>query len=176
MLIATPMVEDNPDLERLPVDFEKVAITVEPNDRFSLIDDEAWANTIPAKHGFVRLGPEGRSFSLSFYHQLHCVNALRFSYTVARDGLITDPEILRSKIPHDNHCFQFIRQSILCKADNSLVPMQTSSNVSLARMGFGNTRQCRNWEQVRQFVLENDAKWEGTPYFNETSGKHVGQD
>jgi hypothetical protein len=40
MLTAT-MEVDNPHLEKLPVDFEKVAITVEQNDRFSLIDDEA---------------------------------------------------------------------------------------------------------------------------------------
>ena len=169
------MEEDNPYLESLPVDFEQVAITVEPNDRFSLVDDEAWADTIPPKHGFVRLGPEGRSFSISLYHQLHCVNSIRFSYTVARDGLVTDPEILRNKVSHDNHCFQFIRQSILCKADDSLVPMQTNPNVSLAAMGFGNTHRCRNWEQVRQFVFENDARWKDVPLFNETSGRHIGQ-
>ena len=43
--MLTAMEVDDPHLEKLPVDFEQVAITVEPNDRFSLIDDEAWAVT-----------------------------------------------------------------------------------------------------------------------------------
>ena len=172
--VLTVIEEDNPNLERLPVDFEHVAMTIEPNNHFSLIDDKAWANTLPPKRGFIRLGSEGRSFGTAVYHQLHCVNAIRFSYTMARDGLVTDPEILKKKLGHDNHCFQFIRQSISCKADNSLVPiMQRNSSMSLAAMGFGNTRRCRNWEQVRRFVVENHAQWEGVPLFNGTSGRHV---
>jgi len=164
---------DNPYLEKLPVDFEKVAITVEPNDRFSLIDDKAWAATFPPKHGFSRLGPDGRAFAIALYHQLHCVNALRFSYTVARDGLVTDPEVLKNKVGHDNHCFQFLRQSIQCKADSSLVPILTNGNASLASMGFGITHRCRNWAQVKQFVYDNSVKWEGVQLFNGTSGRHV---
>jgi len=167
------MEEDDPHLEKLPVDFEQVAMTTEPNDRFSLIDDKAWAHTLAPKRGFIRLGPEGRAFAIALYHQLHCVNALRFSYTVARDGLVTDPEALRKKIGHDNHCFQFIRQSIQCRADNSLVPLQANRNLSLAATGFGNTHRCRNWRHIRQFVVENQAKWEGVPLFDETPGHHV---
>jgi Mycotoxin biosynthesis protein UstYa len=173
-MLMTTMEEDDPHLEKLPVDFEQVGMSVEPNDRFSLIDDKAWANTLAPKRGFVRVGPEGRAFAISLYHQLHCVNAIRFSYTVARDGLVTDPEILKNKIGHDNHCFQFLRQSILCKADNALVPIQTNRNASLASMGFGNTHRCRNWEQVRQFVFDNVAEWKNVPLFNGTSGMHVG--
>jgi hypothetical protein len=173
VLMAT-MEEDNPHLNRLPVDFEEVAITVEPNNRFSLIDDKAWAATLAPKRGFIRLGPEGRAFAVSLFHQLHCVNAIRFSYTVARDGLVTDPEILSHKIGHDNHCFQFLRQSILCKADTSLVPVPTNRNVSLASMGFGSTHRCRDWGRVRQFVFDNVAEWESVPLFNQTSGRHIG--
>ena len=172
-MLMTTMEEDDPHLERLPVDFEQVAITVEPNDHFSLIDDKAWAALLAPKRGFIRLGPEGRAFAVGLYHQLHCVNAIRFSYTVARDRLVTDPEVLRNKVGHDNHCFQFLRQSILCKAVNALVSMQTNPNVSLAAMGFGSTHRCRNWGQVRQFVFDNVAEWENVPLFNGTSGRHV---
>ncbi|KAF8808534.1 hypothetical protein BYT27DRAFT_7137331 [Phlegmacium glaucopus] len=166
--------KDDPNLEKLPVDFEQVAMTIEPNERFSLIDDKAWANTLAPKRGFIRLGPEGRSFAVGLYHQIHCVNALRFSYTVARDGLVTDPQVLRGKIDHDNHCFQFIRQSIQCKADTTLVPItQPNRNMSLAAMGFGNMHRCRNWADVRRFIVENQAQWDAIPLYNETSGRHV---
>ena len=147
--MLTAMKVDDPHLEKLPVDFKQVAITIEPNDCFSLIDNEAWAATFLPKHGFSRLGPEGRAFAVALYHQLHCVNAHRFSYTIARDGLVTDPEILRKKVGHDNHCFQFLQQSIRCKADNSLMPIPINHNASLASMGFGITCRCRNWGQVK---------------------------
>ncbi|KDR77491.1 hypothetical protein GALMADRAFT_65711, partial [Galerina marginata CBS 339.88] len=131
--------------------------------QFSLIDDEEWAETLPGKRGFVRLGPKGRPFGVALYHQLHCVNALRYAYTVARDGLVTDPEIMKSKFAHDNHCFQFLRQSILCGADNSLI-MVDQSNQSLSHAGFGAKHRCRNWAQLRRFVLDNQAKWEGLSF------------
>ncbi|KAF8806053.1 hypothetical protein BYT27DRAFT_7242935 [Phlegmacium glaucopus] len=167
--------EDDPHLEKLPVDFEQVTVTIEPNDRFSLIDEKAWADTLAPKRGFIRLGPKGWSFAVGLYHQIHCVNALRFSYSVTRDGLVTDPQVLREGISHDNYCFQFIRQSIQCRADNTLVPIvQTNrANVSVAAMGFGNMHRCRNWGDIRRFIVENQAKWDGAPLFNETSGRHV---
>lgn len=144
-----------------------VQAAVEVNNRFSLLDDTAWADTMPGKRGFVRLGPNGRPFAIALYHQIHCVNSLRFSYTVARDGLVTDPDILKKKIPHDNHCFQFIRQSIMCRADNALVPLK--NNASLAAQGFGNLHRCSNWAHVRKFVLDNTAFWDGKP-FNVSEG------
>lgn len=158
--------EDDELLERLPVEFEDVSMVVQENNIFSLIDDQKWAQTMPARRGFVRLGSKGRSFSLAAYHQLHCINSLRFSYTVARDGLVTDPEVLKDKIGHDNHCFQFIRQSILCKADDALVPFG-QDNRTLSGAGFGISHKCRNWAQLRNFVLENDKKWDGIPFLEE---------
>lgn len=127
------------------------------------MDDTAWAETLPGKRGFVRLGPKGRSFAIALYHQIHCVNALRFSYTVARDGLVTDPDALKKKIPHDNHCFQFLRQSIMCRADNAIVPLRRNTT-SLAAQGFGTAHRCGNWADIRRFVLENDAFWNGKPF------------
>lgn len=139
-------------------------MTVQENHRFSLIDDTAWAETMPGHRGFVRLGREGRSFGVSAYHQLHCINALRFDYTVARDGLVTDAAALSAKLGHDSHCFQFVRQAILCKADDTLVPINNEGNQTLSSAGFGVTHRCRNWARVRDFVLQNDAKWAGIPY------------
>ncbi|KDR68913.1 hypothetical protein GALMADRAFT_1353340 [Galerina marginata CBS 339.88] len=155
-------VEDNPHCERLPIRLQDVSMTVQENHQFSLIDDKAWAATLPGQRGFVRLGPKGRSFSLALYHQLHCVNAIRFSYTVARDGLITDPKVLKSKVGHDNHCFQFIRQNILCRADSTPITL-SRHNQTLSGAGFGARHRCKNWAQVREFVIENDVKWAGKP-------------
>lgn len=146
----------------LPGQYEEVSMIIQENRHFSIINDTAWASTLPGTRGFVRLGPKGRSYGISTYHQLHCINAIRFSYTVARAGLVTDPETLRAKIGHDNHCFQFVRQSIMCQADDTLIRLPR--NGSLSQVGFGVTHQCRNWAQVRNFVLQNSVKWGGVPF------------
>lgn len=46
---------------------------------------------------------------------------MRFEYTVARDGLVTDKEVLKEKLGHGNHCFQFMRLAMMCWADEAEV-------------------------------------------------------
>ncbi|KDR68071.1 hypothetical protein GALMADRAFT_78988, partial [Galerina marginata CBS 339.88] len=157
---------------KLPGYFEEVSMVVQENHQFSLIDDKAWGNSLPDRRGFVRLGPKGRSFEISHFHRLHCINSIRFSYTLARDGFVKDPEALKSQIKHNNHCFQYLRQSILCRADSSLVPV-SDSNQTLSQAGFGVMHRCKNWSQVRKFVLQARARWNDVPYLIEdsTTGK-----
>lgn len=156
------MADDVPD--QFPMDIQKATLVFEPNSRFSLIDDKAWAALFPPNKGFVRLGPNGRPFGTALYHQLHCVNGIRFDYTVARDGLVTDREVLKSKMGHINHCFQFLRQSIMCKADTTLIPLDRY-NGSVILNGFGGPpHRCRDWEQLRSYVEDNVRQWEGRPF------------
>ncbi|KIJ30116.1 hypothetical protein M422DRAFT_96479, partial [Sphaerobolus stellatus SS14] len=145
--------DDIPD--RIPLDVQEAALVFKPNTRFSLVNDKSWSFMVASKEGFLRLGPNGRPFATSFNHQLHCVNAVRFDYTVARDGLVTDEKELKAKLGHINHCFQFLRQSILCKADNTLVPLE-KYNGSIVLNGFGGPpHRCRDWAQIRHFVENN---------------------
>jgi hypothetical protein len=154
--------EDDPHLERLPGIFEEVKMLVQENHKFSLLDEEAWSPNLFGANGFVRMGKKGRSFMVSFYHQFHCVDYLRGSYIMARDGIATDPEVIDGDIGHDNHCFQFLRESIMCKADNTLVAWN-SPNQTLSRAGLGKIHRCRNWEHVRRSLINNGDAWEGIP-------------
>jgi len=152
---------DNNIPDHLPVKFQEAAMIFEPNTRFSLTDDNAWAAMLATNEGFVRLGPNGLPFATALYHQLHCMNGIRFSHTIARDGLVTNEEILKAKLGHMNHCFQFLRQSIMCKADTTLIPL----NGSIALSGFDRQpHRCRDWTQIRQYVENNVAEWKGRPF------------
>ncbi|KAF8889860.1 hypothetical protein BD779DRAFT_1785252 [Infundibulicybe gibba] len=145
---------------QLPGDYPPAAMVVRPTlDRYPLADDSAWKSSLAPSRGFIRLGPKGRPFGISLYHQLHCVNALRFAYTIARDGLVTDKTKLRKDLGHSDHCFQFVREGILCKGDLTLIPLDDESRSNKTYR----THRCRDWTKIREFVVQNIDAWRPIP-------------
>ncbi|KAJ7641814.1 hypothetical protein FB45DRAFT_901075 [Roridomyces roridus] len=139
----------------LPGSFPSAALTFAvPDTEYPLRDDESWASTVPPQRGFIRLGSSGRPWSVSAYHQAHCVNGIRFSYVSARDGLFKTEESRAHAFGHVNHCFDVLRQSILCRADTTLVEVP----------GGEQTRRCRDWTRVREFIDENHEFWRDVPF------------
>lgn len=128
-----------------------------PDTHYPLDDDRIWASIVPPKRGFLRLGPDGTPFSLALYHQLHCVNGIRFAYVASRDGLFKTEKMRAESFGHVNHCFDVLRQSLMCKADTTLMLVGASNTTSV-------TRRCRDWTQVRDFVGSNHAFWRDVPY------------
>ncbi|KAF7358520.1 hypothetical protein MVEN_00902900 [Mycena venus] len=154
----------------VPGYFRPAAMTFEaPDTQYPLDDDLKWGSIVAPKRGFIRHGSEGAPISISLYHQLHCVNGIRFAYVATRDGLFKTEKARAASFAHVNHCFDLLRQSLLCKADTTLIPVNASSQA-------GVTRRCRDWEQVRRFVDENHDFWRDIPYVyhptdNQTSSK-----
>jgi len=175
----------------IPIDLRPVALTVEKTNRYALTSSSDWGSLFPAGNGWVRLGPDGRLFAVSMYHQLHCLNAMRHALVQAREvaGLhFYDPESstdpvngnatmhmhgkrarkLHPETPlqafsHADHCFNYLRQAILCAADTTIEASQPKvrpdgKNDSGAS-GFGMTHTCRDWTQVREYLDENDREW-----------------
>ncbi|KAJ7763464.1 hypothetical protein B0H16DRAFT_1414193 [Mycena metata] len=161
------------DPSEVPGYFRPAAMTFEaPDTQYPLDDDHKWGSIVAPKRGFIRLGSEGAPVSLSVYHQLHCVNGIRFAYVATRDGLFKTEKARAASFGHVNHCFDLLRQSMLCKADTTLIPAGLATQA-------GVTRRCRDWEQVRGFVDENHAFWKDVPYIwqlpsmdNQTSSTH----
>ncbi|KAJ6632229.1 hypothetical protein B0H10DRAFT_8505 [Mycena sp. CBHHK59/15] len=154
------------DLREIPGHFRTTAMTFQvPDSAYPLTDDHTWGSLVPPQSGFVQLGPEGTSFSVSLFHQLHCINGVRFAYVAARDGILKTPEARSAAFGHVNHCFHVLRNSLLCKADTTLVPVDSPNRNTI--------RRCRDWTQVREFVDSNQEFWRGVPFNmpsdNETS-------
>ncbi|KAJ4473267.1 hypothetical protein C8J55DRAFT_562800 [Lentinula edodes] len=140
---------------QVPGSHSLATLTVQNDDStYPLTDDKKWASIVPPKHGFVRLGPLGTPFAIAMYHQLHCVNGIRFAYVAARDELFKHVKDREDAFQHVNHCFDIIRQSLLCKADTTLIPLGPDKQ---------HTRRCRDWTQVRGFVDDNHRFWADTP-------------
>ncbi|KAJ7457393.1 hypothetical protein FB451DRAFT_1047445, partial [Mycena latifolia] len=149
----------------VPGQFSPAAMAIEaPDSAYPIGDNLKWASILPEKRGFIRLGPAGTPFSIALYHQLHCVNGIRYVYVAARDGLFKTPEDRSASIGHANHCFDVLRQSLLCKADTTLMPVGRSNATTIVR-------RSRNWSQVREFVRSNQGFWKGIPYSTEPHAK-----
>ncbi|TFK40271.1 hypothetical protein BDQ12DRAFT_721729 [Crucibulum laeve] len=144
------------------IDVGPAAMNVVNSTRYSLHADEEWASLTPRGHGFVRHPDKEEYFSVSLYHQIHCLNALRNLIIVAQDHNLTWLEV-----GHANHCLNYLRQMTLCNADTTLEPTTpkraTNGKIVNAVTGIGITHRCRDWSQVRQKVEENYDGWKKAP-------------
>ncbi|KAI5855374.1 hypothetical protein BZA05DRAFT_334278, partial [Tricharina praecox] len=91
------------------------------------------------------------------FHQLHCVNLVR-KYTYADYYKDIDiawrdpPDMLRT---HVDHCIDVLRQKIMCDADVSVITYSWVEGREHVLPDFSNTHRCRNFDKVRDWVLEN---------------------
>lgn len=142
--------------------------------------DSAWEAMQPA-HGFVAVDPEWaeerqllpsmklpsdnskRVYILEAYHMLHClVIQLR---TISLCTLMGSQKIMRKtfyellrgqppsfKLGHTSHCFDALRQNIMCNADDTLL-----YTFGRAKAGDGQPRKCRDWNVLRDWATEHTA-------------------
>ncbi|KAG1735310.1 uncharacterized protein EDB91DRAFT_1056395, partial [Suillus paluster] len=138
--------DDHPT--ELPLRLDTVALTFNDTEHYSISGFMAWLewdslDRFPRGHGFVRLGPNGRVFGVTMFHQLHCLQ-------IIREALINGPD------DHSGHCLNFLRQAILCNSDITLDPLNIDSDGTLVGTdGLGVTHVCQDWTQVYAYVMEN---------------------
>ncbi|EAW12363.1 oxidase ustYa family protein [Aspergillus clavatus NRRL 1] len=85
-------------------------------------------------------------YGVSVFHQLHCLNFLRFAYY---------PESVVDYPPneiafHRDHCLDYIRQALICHADATFEPL-TQVGIN----GMGAIHQCRDFEKVFSWAYEH---------------------
>ncbi|KAI9703049.1 MAG: hypothetical protein M1820_006040 [Bogoriella megaspora] len=118
---------------------------------------EAWQ--LPAAQDF----PWNKDYSLyviSGMRNLHCLKRMRRSVVLAHRN---EPQM--DDYDQLLHCFDMVRQDILCHADDT--PMYTSDINSQLDGGEGQTRFCRDWGILEQWYQDNTACF---AYINETQG------
>lgn len=90
---------------------------------------------------------------IAMFHKLHCLQSLRSEFT----RLVHDPnrhEVFWSASEettrmHIGHCFDFIRQDILCGADTTLEPLGDDYG---ATDGLGISHSCTDWSPLTKFM------------------------
>lgn len=98
----------------------------------------------------MRLGPEGRAFAISMYHQLHCLRLMRYALAAG------DHSDLKST--HFGHCLIYLRQLILCNPDLTLEPYNVLEDDYDVKQD-GSTHVCQDWRQVYDAMASNWDSW-----------------
>ncbi|KAJ9137311.1 hypothetical protein NKR23_g9270 [Pleurostoma richardsiae] len=94
-------------------------------------------------------------FTTSMTHQLHCLHAIAEVFA----ALTSDP----SKVPpetswHLGHCFDYLRQSIMCCADVALEGTATTFPEGVTGSdGWDAKHVCKDYGQVLDYLNENRA-------------------
>ncbi|KAF2799681.1 hypothetical protein K505DRAFT_294208 [Melanomma pulvis-pyrius CBS 109.77] len=120
--------------------------------------NDAWDSLFPQGSGFIQhpaLAPN--QSGIAVFHQLHCLNGLRKQYYAALDQNRNNDTMeieARSGDGHVNpaharHCFDLIRQSLMCAADTNIEPV----NADLGGItGWGGERKCRDFQSVFEWA------------------------
>ena len=102
---------------------------------------------------------------ISTFHQLHCLVSTRCDHRESSVDVEPQYTLRRAyysdsagdeefdfgldRTHHANHCFEYLRQSIMCSADSSLEP---AAGVERVFLGWGFQRQCRNFEALKEWA------------------------
>ena len=142
--------------------------------------EEDWESLFPYGSGFVRVddpqqfGLSGgyplesstsettESFCVSVFHQLHCLNSIRFQLEnpgKTHEGHGHDKLSAHANELHVAHCLDYLRQSIMCAGDMSLESAVTDKNGKLiqAVSGWGATHTCKAWDEVFEYTERINA-------------------
>ncbi|KAL6802685.1 hypothetical protein GGI42DRAFT_353798 [Trichoderma sp. SZMC 28013] len=123
--------------------------------------------------------PYSEQYCISMFHQLHCVATLKTAFAKllrreqksmqhaeesthdhnngtghSDDHLdhLTDPT-------HLDHCFDYLRQAIMCAGDMTLEKAHVVDGVILdAVVGWDVEHQCRDWRTMFDFAVEHRVK------------------
>ncbi|KAI4187233.1 MAG: hypothetical protein L6R41_002951 [Letrouitia leprolyta] len=82
-------------------------------------------------------------------HNLHCLRNVRKAYMEYHTG-----QNQSMTFPHVNHCFDALRQDIMCHADDT--PRYTTTTND-PESGVGQMRQCRSWDKLQEWTRERTA-------------------
>jgi hypothetical protein len=82
---------------------------------------------------------------ISVFHELHCLDSIRHLYFGHTKGFDKDPVINKAVLSpgHIDHCFDSLRQTIMCGGDISPVPYQWVPSAQKALGSLGVQHTCR---------------------------------
>jgi hypothetical protein len=118
------------------------------------VAEPVWDSLLPLGLGYVRNPdiPATENIStISAMHQLHCLYTLRrIMYSSGlNDSKLESFDNGIDRFAHIGHCFEYLRNAIMCSADSSLEPFEVPDN-GFPGMGF--QRQCRDYEKLKEWA------------------------
>ncbi|KAI0367963.1 hypothetical protein BV20DRAFT_969795 [Pilatotrama ljubarskyi] len=110
-----------------------------------------WNATLPSGGTLLHLGPHFRPFTLSMFHQLRCLDIIRdiivdFYMDTSPDAQFKRPDLAQ-------HCMNYLRQTVMCRADLRLEHVRASSGSGLTVPDV--THTCADWTAVYEAAEQN---------------------
>ena len=63
---------------------------------------------------------------------------------------------------HMKHCFDYLRQALMCGADTTLEGLRSGPDGVLANVdGWGATHECRNYQEIYDWTMSHRASGSG---------------
>jgi len=133
------------------------------------VPPSVWLPDATPNHTLVEI-PDGSGDHyavLAVLHDLHCLKTLR-EYLIPEDYPNTY-EIFRpgpgEKIGvHIDHCIDVLRQSAMCHADMTLLPLEWWEDTNIPQNVIHAPRLCANWEMVQDWAVKHSFNPIGLVY------------
>ncbi|KXT02580.1 hypothetical protein AC578_10670 [Pseudocercospora eumusae] len=156
-----------------PPSFETRYRDLERGGAGDLENDAAWGEMMPPGDGFVRIqtpptsipagiGSKGEIYDISLFHQLHCLSHIRtYLYTMQASLNQSSPVetfkiLLAPQEDHVQHCFDYLRQGLMCAGDMTLEwPRTEDDGRRFAVDGWHVEHQCKSWDAIMRYMEEN---------------------
>ncbi|KAH7398369.1 hypothetical protein BKA66DRAFT_201237 [Pyrenochaeta sp. MPI-SDFR-AT-0127] len=92
---------------------------------------------------------------ITVFHIMHCLDSIRHLYFGHDKNMDPDPMINDAvlKRPHIDHCFDSLRQSLMCASDVAPVPYNWVPSKGKALGSLGVQHTCRNYEKLVEWSL-----------------------
>ncbi|RPD74899.1 hypothetical protein L226DRAFT_68182 [Lentinus tigrinus ALCF2SS1-7] len=142
---------DFPEHLPLPFKVERVPVTLEESVHYPPLGaptDQEWLSIASPSYGYIRLGPEDRTFVITMFHELHCLRMINRAFS----------KMPGATVYHIKHCLNYIRQGVLCDPDLTLEPGNFEErDFEVERVG--GTHMCLNWDPLYEWVDDNYYGW-----------------
>ena len=93
---------------------------------------------------------DGPGYMMTVFHQLHCLSYLAEHYQQGYGGV----ELTKEVAHHTAHCFNYLRQGIMCSADTTLEGKTDEGP------GEGSEHECADYHALLKWANDNSAmKW-----------------
>lgn len=123
------------------------------------VEDPSQYNNLPHPLEGALYEKVGSVYTTSVTHQLHCLYNILEVYSSLKAG----KTIAKQMEGHIPHCFEYLRQNIMCCGDTALEGQHTTfPDGVLGSDGWDAKHVCKNYDQVKEFLEEhraNDDVW-----------------
>nr|B8NM67.1 RecName: Full=Oxidase ustYa; AltName: Full=Ustiloxin B biosynthesis protein Ya [Aspergillus flavus NRRL3357] len=106
---------------------------------------------LPDQPGLDQSLPHQRAM-ISVFHQLHCIYMTREGYYAAREGNLD-----QVNAAHLMHCWDYLRQAIMCHADTTLEWIPAPPN-DKGSTGWGVEHTCGDFDAIARWAEDNRLK------------------